>query len=454
MIKTTDGDVIGRYGRTPQAPQVKDYRTDAINHLINGDPDLGVAPNKEFQDIANRLGGFPNGVKNPQEPFYNVNRMGIDNPARQDVADLIQTPDMKQNINNVVGDKLSFDEIQSQSRVSPELNKTFTREQTADLGAQSLALRNKISEMAQMGLDDDQYKEAIVKDKAFGQYIARLLGQRRINSNPADTTVFNEMVGKILKTGADPDEVANAAKGVDFNDSKQAAEFYRKYIKATPSDWIDLLRYNSMLSSPNTHINNFMSNALGSFVIAPIEKTITGSLDFLSSKVTGKQQTQFAGEGGAYAVGYAKSLGDASSRFYKALKGEIGSTNLDMRDIPMASVGKRAKWETSLKSPMRLLEATDQFFTALTEGGETASLKLRQRKGIPISDSNIKTQAKDNAAYRLFRKDLGNPDEGYALRGIDEVANLIQRAKASKNPWLSNIAKFTLPFVRTPTNIL
>lgn len=406
---------------------------------------------------SNQNGSLPDNTKpvlNPEDPFYNVNRIGVENPVKQQVSDLIQSPEVKPQIEQTVGDPLTFKEIQSKAQVSPELNKTYSRAETEKLGAEALALRNKVAELADMGLNSEQYKEALIKDKAFGQYIARLLGQRRIISDPSQKTIFNEMVSKILKEGADPDEVANAAKNIDFNDAKQSAEFYRKFIKATPSDWLDVIRYNSMLSSPNTFINNASSNALASSVIPPIEKTLTGAIDFLGSKLFKKQQTQFAGEGAAYAKGYAQSLSNASSKFIDSIRGKSLDTNLDTRSIPLYTQGRRAKVESVLRTPTKLLEATDQFFTELVTGGERSALKYRQGKGVNISDSVIESQSKSNAAYRLFRSELNDPRQGGLLNGIDKVTGLIQQARSSNNPYLSNIAKYTLPFVRTPMNIL
>jgi len=69
IIKNTDGDVTGRYGRTPQAPQAKDYRNIAIDHLVKGNDELGVKPNKEFKDIMMNLKNkpiIPEGVNDPK----------------------------------------------------------------------------------------------------------------------------------------------------------------------------------------------------------------------------------------------------------------------------------------------------------------------------------------------------------------------------------------------------
>ncbi|WP_434127491.1 hypothetical protein, partial [Enterococcus faecium] len=67
---------------------------------------------------------------------------------------------------------------------------------------------------------------------------------------------------------------------------------------------------------------------------------------------------------------------------------------------------------------------------------------------------DIERLAETEAAYRLFRDDLGDNRESKVLDALDYIANNIQRAKYNKNPVVSMTAKFTLPFVKTPTNIL
>lgn len=390
-------------------------------------------------------------IKNPQEPFYNVNRVGVDNTTKQGIADTVMSPDVTTKINETVGTPLTFEEVKNKAGVSDTLNKTFTKADAEKMGAEALNLRNKVAELSSLGVNDEQFQEALIKDKAYGQFIARLLGQRRIISDPSQKTIFNQMISKIIKNGADPEEVAKAAKGVNFEDPKQATEFYRKFIKTNIGDWNNLLRYNSMLSSPNTHINNAFSNLVNTTVVAPIEKTITGTLDLFSSKITGKPRQYRAGEGLAYSKGYVENVKKAATNFTNALRGKTDSTELDLRNIPLATKGAGQKAYTILSYPMRMLEASDQFFRTLTEGGEKAALNYRQAGGIKVK--NIGETANSMANYRLYREGLKDPRQGKLLDAIDTFTGLIEQARNSKNSWVSVPAKWTLPFVRTPMNI-
>jgi hypothetical protein len=392
---------------------------------------------------------IPQEVQNPQDPFYNVNRVGVSAEKQQQLKQTFE--DVTPEVQGIVGDKpLTHQEIIAEaSRTNKTFNKTMTREQTKEIGAAMYNLRNQVAKMAETGTVTPEFIDALLKDKAIAQSQAQLLGQRAINSSP-DKAAMQQIIEEILKRNQNTDEILRAAEGVDFNDANQAAAFYRQFVKPKLGDYIDLIRYNSMLSSPLTHIVNASSNLLNSSVVAPVEKTLTGSIDFLNPvrRIQGKPQTQFASEGAAYTAGYWSKIGDASHRFADVLRGKQSSANLDLQRI---SPLHGQKGEVLLSLPTRLLEASDQFFTALTEGGETAALNLRQAKGVNVG--SIPLKASQNAAYRLFRSELHDKRQGVLLDAVDDLTGKIQALRSSENRVTSTIAKFTLPFVRTPMNI-
>lgn len=393
----------------------------------------------------------PTSIPNPTDPSYNVNRMGVSNEVKQGVSDLVQSPEVKANIEKTVGDTLTFKDIQTKAQVSKELGRTFTRADAEKLGAEALALRNKAAELAKAGLTDEQTTEAIIRDKAFGSYVARLLGQRRIVSDPAQKSILNEIIGKMIKEGVDPETIIEASKKVDFNNAEQATNFYRSIINPKFSEWVDTLRYNSMLSGLGTHISNAAGNFGNTAIIAPIEKTLTGVVDFLGSKITGKERTAFAGEGIKYAQGYWGNVRNASAKFSDVVSGRAAKTNLDINHIPLATKGAKGALFKVLDFPMKLLEASDQFFSTLTEGGAKSQLAYRASKGVDVG--NIDTAAAKDAAYRLYRQDLKPTGQGTLLNAVDEFTGKLMSLRGSDNPIVSTIAKFTVPFVKTPMNI-
>lgn len=446
---------------------VKNPMLDASGEINVGLKTRAVTPEERIktQEMFNKLSPEEqakynlntntNVVQNPQEPFFNVNRVGVDNTTKQGIADMVQSQPVKGEIEKTVGSPLTFKEVQDQAKVSKELGKTFTRADAEKVGAEALALRNKVAELGQMNLNDDQFKEALIKDKAFGQYLGRLFGQRRIVSNPAEGTLFNDVVSKILKNGVDPETVFKEAKNVDFNNSDQVGQFYRKFIQAKAKDWVDVVRFNSMLSSPNTWINNASSNAQGTGLVAPIEKTITGSIDWLASTLNPNRKRQaFAGEGVEYAKGYIKNLSQATDNFWNAITGKSIVDQQEIRNIPLSKSGTMArKVENALNFPGRILQATDEFFQTATKAGIENSLNYRASKGTDVKD--ISSLATKEARKRLFNSDFNLKEDGPLLKAIEFLPMKVAEARSEKSPApLRFLANYTFPFVRIPSNIL
>lgn len=385
--------------------------------------------------------------------FYNLDRLKISKKAKNAIQGEIDNAGKQ--LNETVGKKLSNREvIDFADRTGQILDNTVTRDATKVKIAANLNLRRKIADAAQSGKVDKNFIDLWIKDKAAGEDIARQLQARAIVADPADAVHIQAMLDSIYKVNQNADEIAKAASGVDFNNAKQVTEFYRKFVKPKAGEWVDLLRYNSMLSSPKTHLVNASANLQGTSVIAPIEKTVAGGLDYLRSSITGGPRTRYAGEGLAYTKGYLSkdSMREASKRFGDVMRGKSFNYNPDVRNIPLASKGIGKTVEDVLSPVTKLLEASDQFFTSLTEGGSKSALAYRAAKsGIPIAD--VASKARDEAAYRLFRE-TGNSSQGYVLDAFDKVSNKLMALRGDKNPLVSTISKFTLPFVRTPTNIL
>lgn len=419
--------------------------------IVLAKPDaVSQTANTKVQSLASTMEQGSRSSKGSVSDFYNVDRMAVPNTVKQQVKGEIANA--KEQLTAVVGHTLSNKEVSDlAAQTSKVLDKTVTREQTAAKIAANLKLRQGIADAAVKGTVGPDFIEMWMKDKAAGEDIARQLQARSIVAKPEEAKAIDAILQGVYKVNKNAEEVAKAARGVDFNDPKAAAEFYRSFVKPKAGEWIDLLRYNSMLSSPNTHFNNIFSNFGQTGLVAPIEKTVTGMVDAARAALTGSPRQQFVGEGAAYAKGYYSSLADATKAFTDSMTGKTLTMQPDIRSIPLALKGPAKAVEGVLAIPTKLLEASDQFFTALTSGGVESSLKYRASKGINVTD--IAGKANEEAAHRLFRGDTNVPQEGHLLKAFDQVTNLVQSARQSDNPIVSTISKFTLPFVKTPMNI-
>jgi hypothetical protein len=388
--------------------------------------------------------------KKPQE--LNVNRLNLTNEEKANVVSL-EGKEVRQKL----GDK----QILKIARDAGLDTKTYTIDETAQKIAEQLNVRrNVVSLEKQLSQTTDIIeREKILRkiaeqsriSRTQGTDVARQLAARRIIANELDSPI--QRIFKLLEeAGVNPEVYLKKAKTVNFNNVNEVVNFYRDLVPAKFNDWLDAFRYNSMLSSPRTHIVNIFSNLLNVGVVAPIEKTLTGGIDFFSHAITGGQREHFVGEGAVFAKGSLSNLKGAVNRAIEVMQGKSQITNLDTFRPPIATKGFKGFMAKSLDVPMKALEAADQFFMALTEGGSEAALRYRQSKGGKIT-GDIKIMAQEEARYRLYRQALNSPNEGALLKAIDFIPKKIMQARNSKNPVIRLVGRFTFPFIATPTNI-
>lgn len=407
-----------------------------------------------LEDFYNKSNASQSLGNEPQK--LNVNKLNLPEDLKAQVRS-VETPEPRTVLPNKAvqeaavfaeGRKAPVNEAQTTQKLAEQLvsrQKVVSLEnefaQLKTQGAAPEVLQSKIEEIAK------QSKIA----RTEGTEAGRQLQARNILADPQATPM--QKVFRLLdNAGVDAQKYTKEAVNVNWGNAESVVNFYRKFVPPKASEWLDTIRYNSMLSSPNTHINNAFSNLLNTAVVAPVEKAVTGGVDFLGSKITGKPRQYYAGEAGAYAKGYIESARQAAQVFRDTIGGKNAIKNLDLNYMPLGTEGKTGKLLKNYSLPTRALEAVDQFFTTLTAGGERAGINYKMAKGVKVA--NPEELAQRAAVYRLFRGDLKPEQQGHVLNAIDEVTGLIQRARSSDNPIVSFVAKFTLPFVKTPMNIL
>jgi len=394
---------------------------------------------------------------NPQDPFYNIERMNISAEGKKRIVDELNT--MKPEIEATVGKPLTDAEvIQTAKLTSDDLIKTIGRQKTEELAASQLRLRQKIAQMAEAGTVDKEFIQAIKADKTFGENTARLLQKRSINVDPisSEGKLKTYLINKILNVVDDEDKILNAAKNVDWNSKEQVTEFYRTFVKPTTGEFLDKLRYSSMLSSPNTHLINISSNWQGTGLLTPIQKTIEGTIDsFLTGLSGGKRaRTRFAGEGLAYGKGYynKQAFTDAYQKLLDTFKNTKMNENPDIRSVSLyTGQGLKQGIEKSFDSIMLALEGMDQFFKTLTSSGLESAYKYRQTKGIKVT--GLASKIDKEAEGLLFRSPLDLPQEGILTNALGAGGMWIKNATYSKNPLFRIAAKMSFPFINIGTNL-
>lgn len=381
----------------------------------------------------------------------NLDHLNI-SPAAKDLLER-ETSDLAGKFSEKVGKPLTHSEIIKTAQDSSKiLTRAVGREQTAEWEKAMLTLRQTIAAQAEGGKVTKEFLDNLQTLKTQGSDIARKLNSLAIGADPREMTGKRAILDAVLRTTDDVDAILKAAEGVNFDDPKAATEFYRQFVKPKAGEWLDLLRYNSMLSSPKTHMINIFSNAVNATVAPALTKAIRGGFDFLGSAASGRNRKYFAGESGAYLKGLVSNYKEATTRFADVWKGKRDFTNLDYRNVPLATKGTAAAIEKFLSVPTKALEGADQFFMQLVQGGEKAAFAYREGKGVAVK--NAEQQAQDAASYILYRSELKKEGQGHLLNAMDTLTGVVQRLRNDANPIISYPAKFTFPFIATPTNIL
>jgi len=387
-------------------------------------------------------------------PTVSISKKGKLNTERLDI-----TPEQKAQLdelqNNVPVTVIGNKDVIENAKLTKGSKKIMTDEVQKKLISQQLnsrqevvSLQKQYDKLVKSGASEEELialKSKIIDQSAIarqeGTLAGRLLQARNILANEM-ATPEQKIYALLDNAGVDRNKYLKDAIGVDFNNATDVVNFYRKYVPATFKEVLDEVRYTNMLSSPLTQIVNTFSNVLQSGFVKPVEKTITGQLDWVKSKLTGSERQYYASQGIDYAKGYWKALPEAWTKFKNIASGKEMSLTPNLENIPTANKGI-LKWYTT---PLRTLEASDQFFRTLVKSGETSSLAK-----LNLSPTELAKRAEQSADYTLFRQKFdpnGELGQGNVLKVWDTWNSTIQNVR--KVPG----GKWILPFIQTPTNIL
>ena len=428
LVKTFEGGDEGwvNIGRLPKST-VEDlqFRNQIPDKIKPGFGEAGVIKPDEFI-----------GKKNA----FNINKekLGL---GEQEAEKLDETVEMiRPLLEKNKGDTLTHAEILEGGRKAALMDEVMTRADSKAFAEKIQSTRNFIKkESGEQGLSKEYIQQLEVLSSQASD------AGRRLNAfsvGAEDVGIKEKMIRELLKLGTDADEMAAAAKNVDWKNKNQVTEFYRQFNPAKLTDYLDEFRYTNMLSSPNTHIVNAFSNFVQTGVVAPIEKTIVGTLDWAKSSLTGSEREYFARQGADYAAAYWKNLPEAFTAFKNTVKGIEDFHKPELDFVPTST----SKLTQAYTMPLRALEAGDQFFRKMTEAGELASLKR-----VGIEGAQAQKLAADSAEYRLFRQGFdpeGRLGQGGLLKVWDQWNSAVGNLRSKPG------GKWIIPFLQTPTNIL
>lgn len=389
--------------------------------------------------------------ENPEEqkqkrPAVNLSRFKLTPTAEQTIRAGSQAVNLQRE------KPLTHEEIQARAKEVEVWNKSISREQTLDMEARQLAARQNLNALASKGEVNDEFILALQTVTDFASDAARRLEAQKIEALPESATVMTSMVKKLLKLGVDAEKIKEAAKGVDFTNPNEAADFYRKFVKPSFWDQINEFAYINILSSPLTHIVNTFSNAVQLGVMSPATRLASGAIDAIGSALTGKARERYMSEIPAYYKGAVNAVPEAMSLLGKIMRGEMFTERPDIDNVPT-----RAKWIDYAtlgvgKYVGRALEGMDVFFRTMIEKGEYEALVERHQGPMDEkAQAEIASEAKKRAEYYVFRgpTDVSNKTgQGDLLTTIDKATNAVYGLRRLPG------GRWFVRFIRTPMNIL
>lgn len=394
---------------------------------------------QQFKDKITEVSGTDLAVNiSPEKGKLNVENLNL--PKQQKEA-------IRQLQNDVPVTVIGHKDIVDKSVLKDPRKTAMSDQQMADIMAQQLSTRQEVvtlsniyEQMKKSGATEVELEEQLGKiadasriAQQTGTFAGRLLNAQNILANEM-ATPQQRVFALLDNAGIDKEKYIKDATKVQWDNPTSVVAFYRKYVPSSLGEKLTEIRYSNMLSSPNTFITNASSNFLMTGIVRPVEKTVTGTLDWAKSGLTGSERKYFVSDGLDYAKGYYASLPKAWKEFKNVLLGDTVESKPDLERIPAFTSGV-GKWYTL---PLKGLEATDRFFKELVVGGEMAT-------------GSTLEQAKRTGDYTLFRQKFdpeGELGQGGLLKVWDKWNTAIQGLRRSPG------GNWIVPFLQTPTNIL
>lgn len=301
-------------------------------------------------------------------------------------------------------------------------------------------------------------------DKAkFSEELTRLVAiQEQVSGATAEAgralSQFRMMAGATKQQIAQMVEAAQGS-GLDdilakinaLDDPAKVAQFASDAFKAKTSDKILEVWINALLSGPQTHAVNMLSNSLVAAWSVPETAAAAAISKFTGSGIRGRE----ALARGFGMVEGAKEGLRAAVRGFRTEEQLFETGKIDVRRyqaIPSINVGGFEIGGKQIRLPGRLLTAEDAFFKSIGYRQEINALAMRQalnegHKGRKLAERVAELRARPTeemmeAARNTATKQTFTNPLGKFGRSIQQAARDVPALRV------------VVPFIRTPTNIV
>ena len=328
--------------------------------------------------------------------------------------------------------------------------------------------------VVQVVLNSKEYKDSDVETRGkiadiyinhLGTEAARALAARRLGAlNLADLQSIqahvNAFVAKIDQKKPDnklreqilkefgfdidalPDEVLKDQGKLDALIRKLAAE------RANRGDKLYEYWINAILSGPSTHAANVLGNTANAAYELGIKRFTEALINTVAHKKDGATFGEFREM--LHAIDWRNAFRRAKLAYdYEALSVDGGK----LEQVRTAIGGK---WGQRVRTFTRLLRAADEFAKTLIQPVEAAAMAYREANASGLKGTELRTYIEnalkdDTSSANEFGRQRAleltfQEDPGVAVKALIRL-----REKGGALGWL---LKYTLPFIKTPTNIL
>jgi len=326
--------------------------------------------------------------------------------------------------------------------------------------------------------------------KAAGSEVARATGARRISIRPSTAAEervrrFIEMQGITQRaTGEKGEFEAELAFAKLLQNVGPDAKAIQNFLtEVSKPNWLDKIVEFSVaakLWTPTTWLVNAVSNAMTAG-LRPAEKVFAATADLMMNGFTkGAERERFFGEAfhdfygmtAAFKLGVPDALRKyintlSFGQFVKTLEDSGGAVGNFIHAIRteegMQAAGKGAEVATTsggaiggrtgkvVRTPFRILQASDQFFRTMNQTAELHSLAYRQ-----VVQEGLKGDARIQRMAELIKAPSDEMLDAAQLKANEflfqeELGGIMKSVEGlrAKHP----ATKFIVPFLKTPVNV-
>lgn len=337
-----------------------------------------------------------------------------------------------------------------------------------NLLVQSATKVRELAVKAAGGSDNDlmAFQEAVTRHMAIQEQVAGLTAEagRALSSFRilARGTEEAKDLGHVIEALGGRGNIETVARAIrELDTPGQVSKFVMDTRNAKFSDMVLEAWINALLSGPQTHMTNIVSNALFAFWAIP-ETAVAATIGGVRRLAGSAEEAVMFGEAGARAWGFVQGAKEGVIAGWRAFKTEMPSdpqTKLDVRRqraIPSKTV-EVGGFEFELggkqiRIPGRALMAEDEFFKAIGYRQELNALAYRQaaREGLRGRAFQERVaQLVNHPTAEMTRKARENAEVQTFTNPLGKFGQAVQQA-ANAHPSV----RFVIPFIRTPVNIL